>query len=153
MEHLILDSWQIHNRINLYLLDAIEEEHLTDQSASKGRNVGEQFAHLHNVRLMWFKQAHPILMDNLQKIEKQDALKKDHLKANLVASGEAMETLLQKGLADNRIKGFKPHPVGFFSYIIAHESHHRGQIMLSLKQAGHPVSRKIGFGLWEWGTK
>jgi hypothetical protein len=43
-----LDTWHISNRINLYLLDAIEENYLNAISASKGRNVGEQFAHLHN---------------------------------------------------------------------------------------------------------
>src|SRR5205085_11698303 len=50
-EKQFLDAWEIHNRINLYLLDAIEAEHLNDHLASKGRSVGEQFAHLHNVRL------------------------------------------------------------------------------------------------------
>ena len=48
-EKQFLDAWEIHNRINLYLLDGIEAEHLSDHSASKGRSVGEQFAHLHNV--------------------------------------------------------------------------------------------------------
>jgi len=38
----LLETWEIHNRINLYLLDAVEPEHLRDVSASKGRNVGEQ---------------------------------------------------------------------------------------------------------------
>jgi len=55
----LLETWDIHNRINLYLLDAIEPENLSSQLASKGRNVGEQFAHLHNVRLMWLKVSAP----------------------------------------------------------------------------------------------
>ena len=44
----MIETWEIHNRINLYLLDAIKEEQLTDIAASKGRTVGEQFAHIHN---------------------------------------------------------------------------------------------------------
>ena len=71
-----LETWDTHNRINLYLLDAIEPAHLTSQLASKGRNVGEQFAHLHNVRLMWLKASAPDLMKGLSKIEKEQAADK-----------------------------------------------------------------------------
>ena len=66
----IIETWKIHNSINLYLLGSIKEEHLTDISASKGRNVGEQFAHIHNVRLMWLKAANPDLLNGQNKIEK-----------------------------------------------------------------------------------
>ena len=66
----LIDTWNIHNRINIYLLDAINEEFLTDVSASKGRNVGEQYAHIHNVRLMWLKASSPDLLEGLTKIEK-----------------------------------------------------------------------------------
>ena len=55
----LLETWDIHNRINLYLLDAVEPTALVSLSASKGRTVGEQFAHIHNVRLMWLKSAAP----------------------------------------------------------------------------------------------
>lgn len=46
----LLETWEIHARINLYLLDAVPPEALGDRSASKGRTVGEQFAHVHNIR-------------------------------------------------------------------------------------------------------
>lgn len=32
----IIETWNINNRINLYLLDAIAPEHLDDQLSSKG---------------------------------------------------------------------------------------------------------------------
>lgn len=149
-----LETWEIHNRINLYLLEAIEPEHLKDASASKGRNVGEQFAHLHNVRLMWLKQAAPELMGNLQKVEKEDAADKQLLHRSITDSGLTMKTLFTKGIeAGGKIKGFKPHAAAFLGYLISHESHHRGQIALSLKQANHPLSKKVLFGIWEWGVR
>ncbi len=154
MERLI-ETWQIHHRINLYLLESIaEDEFLKDMAVSKGRNVEQQFAHIHNVRLMWYKEAAPELLDKkVSKIEKEDILTKTKLLNHLVASGLAMEKLLEKGIREDRIKGFKPHPIAFLGYIISHQSHHRGQIIISLKQSGHPVNKKIGFGLWQWGTR
>jgi uncharacterized damage-inducible protein DinB len=149
-----LEAWGIHNRINLYLLDAVDAEHLPDTAASKGRSVGEQFAHLHNVRLMWLKQAAPELLGELKKIEKEDAGHKALLRRSLIDSGEAVGRLLSKGLeAGGKIKGFKPHAAAFLGYLISHESHHRGQIILSLKQSDHPLSKKVSFGLWEWGVR
>ena len=64
----LLETWQIHDRINFYLLDSIDAPSLATHSASKGRSVGEQFAHVHNVRLMWLKSAAPELLKGLTKI-------------------------------------------------------------------------------------
>lgn len=147
-----IETWDIHNRINLYLLNAIKEEHLSDISASKGRNVGEQFAHIHNVRLMWLKAASPALLEGLNKIEK-GVMTKHLLTEGLTSSASAITILLQNGFEQGKIKGFKPHPAAFLGYLISHESHHRGQIMLCLKQSGHPVDQKIQYGLWEWGSR
>lgn len=154
MKSELIETWQIHNRINGYLIDGIEqEEFLQDKTANKGRTVGEQLAHIHNVRLMWLKEAAPELFKDMRKIEKTDSLDKSLLKERLNESGTAIEKLLIKGFEENKIKGFKPHPQAFLGYLIAHESHHRGQIVISLKYCGHPVSKKVGFGLWQWGTR
>jgi uncharacterized damage-inducible protein DinB len=148
-----IEAWEIHNRINLYLLNSIKEEHLADISASKGRNVGEQFAHIHNVRLMWLKAASTDLLKGQTKIEKETKISKKILSDELTKSAKAIAALLEIGFGEGKIKGFKPHPAAFFGYIISHESHHRGQIMLALKQSGHPADQKIQYGLWEWGSR
>lgn len=152
-ENQFLETWDIHNRINLYLLDAVEAPALNSFSASKGRTVGEQFAHLHNVRLMWLKASAPELLAGLDKLEKEEVKDKKLIRKSLEASSKAIRSLLTHALKEGKLKGFKPHPAAFLGYLISHESHHRGQIMLSLKQAGQPVEKKISYGIWEWGVR
>ena len=147
----LTETWQIHNRINLYLLEAISETSLQDVLSSKGRNVGEQFAHINNVRLMWLKVANIALLEGSVKVEKAD-ISKESLKVALTKSAAAIEALFDQAI-DNKIKGFKPHATAFLGYLISHESHHRGQIMLALKQSGHPVDQKTQYGIWEWGVR
>ena len=153
MTQQLLETWDIHNRIHLYLLKSLQEKHLNDVSASRGRNVGEQFAHIHNVRLMWLKAADPDLLRSQTKIEKETTLSKKIIATALEASSKAIGRLLENGFKEGKVKGFKPHPSAFFGYMLSHESHHRGQIMLALKQSGHPVSQKVQYGLWDWGSR
>lgn len=149
----LIETWHINNKINLYLLDAIDEKNLTCISASKGRTVGEQFAHIHNVRLMWLKASMSDLLSGQTKIEKDSKLTKKLLSTELTKSADAISKLLTNGFEIGKIKGFKPHSSAFFGYLISHESHHRGQIILSLKQSGHPIDQKTQYGIWEWGSR
>lgn len=150
----LTETFQINNRINLYLLDAIPEEYFADLMTSKGRNVGNQFAHIHNVRLMWLKVSSPDLWDGLEKIEKDQTIDKELITRSLTGSAAAIETLIGRAAEnDGKVKGFKPHVTAFVGYLIAHDAHHRSQAIIALKQSGHKVDQKIGYGIWEWGTR
>lgn len=154
MHEPLSETWEIHNRINLYLLDAIAEDALTATLAPKHRTVHDLFAHLHNVRLLWLKAANPKLLDGLEKLETKTVTSKQTLHDALSASGQAIAELLRQSAASGgKIKGFKPHATAFLGYLISHESHHRGQIGWTLKNAGMPLPQKIAYGLWEWGVR
>ncbi len=151
----VLDAWAIHSRITFYLLDAVPEEGLAGVAASKGRSVGQMFAHMHNVRLMWLDSVAPALLDGLSKIpaDSPDNLSKAALKAALEASTAVMEQVLKQGFEAGKIKGFKPHPMAFYSYLIAHEWYHVGEIGMTLNQAGYKLDKKVAYGIWEWGVR
>jgi uncharacterized damage-inducible protein DinB len=51
-----------------------------------------------------------------------------------------------------KVPNFKPDVVAFTGYLIAQDSHHRGQISMLAHQMDMPVPSKTWFGLWEWGT-
>ena len=149
----LVETWNINDRINRYLLDAVSEEALGSALAPKHRTVFQLFAHIHNVRLMWLKAAAPDLMEGLAKLE-GDSGEIVTLRSALEASGRAIEALLQKSIAEGgKVKGFKPHVTAFVGYLISHESHHRGQIVWSLKNTGHKLDQKTGYGMWEWGVR
>ncbi len=150
----LVETWEIHQRIHLYLLAAVPPEGLSASLTARGRTVYGLFAHIHNVRLMWLKSAAPNLMDGLEKLETGTTGASEQLSAALEASAKGVAELARRGLAaGGKIKGFKPHAVAFIGYLIAHESHHRGQIEWALKHAGHPLPDNISYGLWEWGTR
>ena len=154
MDDPLVETWAIHNRIHLYLLDAIADEALGATLNGKGRSVRDHFAHVHNVRLMWLKAAAPALLEGLEKLEPKLAHDKAKLRTAVEASGKAIEALLGKAVAGGgKVKGFKPHATAFLGYLIAHESHHRGQVGWTLKHAGHPLDPKTAFGLWRWGVR
>ncbi|HYP49429.1 MAG TPA: DinB family protein [Pyrinomonadaceae bacterium] len=154
IEPQIVETWQINNRVNLYLLDAVLPENLDSKLLSKGRNVAEQFAHIHNVRLMWLRASLPESLGELTKIENANAADKTLLQKSLDESGRAIAGLLTKAIEQGgKVKGFKPHATAFLGYLISHEAHHRSQIILALKQSGQPLEKKILYGLWEWGVR
>lgn len=153
MEAELVETWNIHDRIHRYLLEAIPEEALGAALAPKHRTSRQLFAHIHNVRLMWLKASSPELLEGLAKLE-GDQEDKAALATALEASGRAIEALVrQAAAAGGKVKGFKPHAVAFVGYLISHESHHRGQIVWNLKNTGHPLDKKVSYGMWEWGVR
>lgn len=105
-ENQILETWDIHNRIILYFLDSIAPESLASVSASKRRNVAEQFAHIHNTRLLWLRQAAPEFIGDLMKVEKEAAPDKQMLRASIDSSGGTIRALLSKAIeSGGKVKG------------------------------------------------
>lgn len=35
-------------------------------------------------------------------------------------------------------------------YLVAHESHHRGNILLTLKTSGHKLDQDTSYAIWNW---
>jgi uncharacterized damage-inducible protein DinB len=77
--------------------------------------------------------------------------KKTLLKA-LEDSSKGIEELLGGSWDDGgKVKSFKKGVIPFLGYFISHESHHRGNILLTLKQSGEKIADTVKWGLWEWG--
>ena len=146
----LADAWHLSNRVNLMLLDNLRDEQLAVAHSPRSRNVADQFAHLHNVRIMWLETLGPAAVKGLKKIEKGKAAKAA-LKEALKASGKVLGDVIAEAEQAGKMKGYKRGPAAFFGYAMAHEAHHRGQIILHVKYAKLPIDTMFGYGLWEWG--
>jgi uncharacterized damage-inducible protein DinB len=148
-----LETFAINEKANQLLLS-----HIADAAwqapppFGKGRSVGAIAVRIHHVRLMWLSAA-----DKTAKLPAKldpDKATGAQVRTALKASADAFHALLAKALDDpaGKVPHFQPNLVAFVGYLIANDSHHRGQIAMLAKQVGQPVAPQIGFGWWEWGS-
>lgn len=118
-------------------------------------------AHLHNARCMWVKtlgrehgMTAPARVDHRRVTPPQ-------LVAALKRSSKGIEALLELGLAS---EGRVPPSNGYvwrnlsldvdhvLTYFVAHEAHHRGQMVMAARQTGQRLPGATTGGLWQWKT-
>jgi uncharacterized damage-inducible protein DinB len=148
----ILEAWRINHRINRALLDHISDEGLRCTLSKRGgRNVVRQFAHLHNVRVWHLERRAKALAEGARTFATEEEPARDELVAALDDSAARVEEFLRL-VAESRpgARAFKRGLFAHLAYFIAHESHHRGNILLTLKQCGHPVDEKTRYAIWDW---
>jgi uncharacterized damage-inducible protein DinB len=147
-----LEAWRTNNRINLYLIEQISRDGMRcSLSTHGGRDVALQFAHMHNVRVWQMEKRAKDLARGMTKFESKVSPSKAALSTALKASGKMIETFftdLSEGKAKRR--GFKKGIPTVLAYFVAHESHHRGSILLTLKGCGHKLSTAGGYAIWDW---
>ena len=72
----------------------------------------------------------------------------------LGAKRRAVQRVVTAALADGRrITGFQYDAATFLAYYLAHDSHHRGQIVMLARLLGHPVSQQTMSGMWQWSRR
>ena len=148
----LLEAWRTNNRINLFLIDKISDEGMRcTLSVHGGRNVVRQLAHLHNVRVWHLENRARELAEGLYQFESKEEPGKEKLKECFLASGSRIETFLEDCMAGlPRRRPFKKGIMTTLAYFVAHESHHRGSILLTLKQSGHKLEQKTQYAIWNW---
>lgn len=147
----IIATWRRHQEILLYLLEEIPEEGMTAKPAgSRGRDIARQFAHMNRVRLGWLHHHETGERPDLPRYDKGPPPSKEELREMLVSSGKEIEAWLKRALeGETAPRMFDKNAIRWMGYLISHESHHRGSIMLALKQNDMRMPEKVAVqGLW-----
>ena len=156
----LLASWRTNSRVTAYLVEHLPAE-LWDASVpgAPRRTVRMIAGHLHNARCMWLKTLgleHGIAVP--ASVDRRKVARHELLSA-LKRSASGIEALLELGIAagghvpPSKAYVWRNLPLDVphvLTYFVAHEGHHRGQIVMLARQLGHRLPDNITAGLWQW---
>jgi uncharacterized damage-inducible protein DinB len=148
----LVAGWEMSQEANLFLLQHVPAEHLGASYAARTREIRAQFAHLHDVRLRWLKHAAPAFARGAEPLGK-GAHTSAQLRKALVDSAGRVGAFLAECEAKGKVPSWKGPPATFLSYLVAHEAHHRGLVLVTLRQAGQRMPQEVVYGLWDWGKR
>jgi uncharacterized damage-inducible protein DinB len=144
-------------RMNRMVIEGLDARAWTAKAAGDVRTIAAIFTHVHNVRVKWVRLTAPKIRVPAQ-LKKAGCTPRMAL-AGLAKSAEACEEMLQEVLSDEagsrkflRDGWARPWTAGveMLSYMVMHEGHHRGQVLLLAHQLGFPVAKEVNYGIWNW---
>ncbi|HMD21610.1 MAG TPA: DinB family protein [Alloacidobacterium sp.] len=145
-------------RMNQLLIEHLDPAAWRAKPPGNVRTIAAIFTHMHNVRCKWVRLTAPHL-----KVPTQ--LKRAHCtpqqaSAGLAESAARCEEMLAEALGDGggRVEKFRrdgwaqPWPAGpeMLCYMVSHEAHHRGQVLMLAHQLGFPLPNAVMSGMWNW---
>jgi uncharacterized damage-inducible protein DinB len=153
----LIAAWRTNNRITVYLIEHLPPELWSmNVPGSPRRTVRMLAAHIHNARCSWIKmigERHGVAVPG--SVDGR-TVRPSELKRALERSSRGMIELIRLGLSrDGAIppaawQNFPTDLVHFLSYFVAHEAHHRGQLVMLARQLGHRLPVEVRAGLWQW---
>jgi uncharacterized damage-inducible protein DinB len=156
----ILDAWKTNNRVTILLVENLPAALWKAQvPGAPRRTVRTIAAHLHNSRCTWIRTLGKEFGLRVPVGVDRHRVSARELVAALKRSGADMLRLLEFGCdRDGRIPASKayvwrnlPLDVGHvLTYFVAHEAHHRGQIVMLARELGLRLPSEVTNELWNW---
>ena len=160
---MLLDAWRTNNRVTVFLVEHLPPELWDTKVPGAPRRTVRMIAgHIHNARCMWIKtlgKEHGIATP--QVVDRRKVSPKQLITA-LGRSSRGIISLLELGFAHGgtipvtKAYTWRNLPLDVahvLTYFVAHEGHHRGQIVMLARQLGHRLPVEVTGGLWHFSKR
>jgi uncharacterized damage-inducible protein DinB len=156
----LIAAWHTSHRVTVYLIENLPPE-LWSRSVpgSPRRTVRMIAAHIHNARCMWIKMLGARHRIPVPPTVDGRRVRPPELLRGLSRSSEGIARLIRLGVAHGGAvpraawQNFPTDLPHFLSYFVAHEAHHRGQLVMLARQLGHRLPSDVTAGLWQWNKR
>jgi uncharacterized damage-inducible protein DinB len=153
----LIAAWRTNNSVTTYLVEHLPRD-LWDKPVPgvPRRTVRTIAAHIHNARCGWIKSmgaAHGVAVPNPVDARR---VPQAELPRALARSSEGIVELIRLGASrGGRVpsavwQNFPTDLVHFLTYFVAHEAHHRGQLIMLARQLGCRLPAEVTAGVWQW---
>jgi uncharacterized damage-inducible protein DinB len=143
--------------MNQLLIEHLDPAAWRATPPGKVRTIAAIFTHMHNIRSKWVRLTAPHLKIP-QRISRLDSTPRDARKALAESAARCSEMLAEALDGLGPIEkfhrdGWAPAwPVGpeMLCYMLSHEAHHRGQVLILAKLLGFAIPKKVADHFWNW---
>jgi uncharacterized damage-inducible protein DinB len=160
LRNTILDAWRTSNRVTVFLIEHIPPGLWVSPIPGAPRRTVQMMAgHIHNARCRWIKTLGEEFGVAAPRQVDRRRVGRAALTAALERSSRGILRLLTLGCdrggsvppARSYVWRNLPLDVGHvLAYFVAHEAHHRGQIVLTGLAMGYRLPSNVTEGLWQW---
>lgn len=150
----IVKTWKTGNRVTVFFIENLPVKLWTEKVPGyKQKTIQMIGSHLHNCRRMWIRRTGKKFgIEPPEFVDRYHVSQSELIEALQVSSLKIIRILEEAIDQKKKPHGF-PDITHFMTYLVAHEAHHRGQILMAARQLGYEPDDELAYGIWYWNKR
>jgi len=149
LEAELVEVFEQSGRATEYLVSVLPPDvWLMPSPSGRGRTIAATVTHVHGLRKMIAKMGGAKVGPSLDRKTVTPA----EARRALAQINDTLTTMFRESLGrgEARVKGISRRTVNIMQYLMQHDAHHRGQIMMRASDLGHKFVTENTMRIWGW---